>query len=88
MSNFVNIEVVISPEDLAEAYLLHPSDHPGFLIVSTVFDGIGFGSWKRAMTIALSTKSKLYFVDGSLPRPSLNSRNLKKWLKCNDMVMS
>ena len=40
------------------------------------------------MTIALSTKSKLCFVDGSLPRPSLNSPSLKKWLKCNDMEMS
>ena len=46
MSDPVNIEVVISPEDLAEAYLLNPSDHPGLLIVSTVFNGNGFGSWK------------------------------------------
>ena len=80
--------VEITPEDLAEAYLLHPSDHPGLLLVSTAFDGTGFGSWKRAMTIALSTKSKLYFVDGSLQRPDPNSPNFKKWIKCNDMVMS
>ena len=59
-------EIVLSAEDLAEAYCLHQSDHPGLLLVSTVFDGSNFGSWKRAMTIALSTKSKLYFVDGSL----------------------
>lgn len=80
--------IVISPEDLAEAYFLHPSDHPGLLLVSTAFHGTGFGSWKRAMTIALSTKSKLYFVDGSLPKPNSNSPNFKKWIKCNDMVMS
>lgn len=40
------------------------------------------------MTIALSTKSKLYFVDGTLPRPQATSPNLKKWVRCNDMVMS
>jgi len=70
-------EVVISVEHLAEAYFLHPSDHLGFL-VSTAFDGIGFGSWKRAMTVALSTKGKFYFIDGSLTKPQPNSPNLKK----------
>ena len=75
MSEPVNTEVVISSEDLAEAYLLHTSDHPSLLIVTTVFDGNSFGSSKRAMTIALSTKSKLYFVDGNLSRPSLSSPN-------------
>ena len=81
-------EIVLSAEDLAEAYCLHPLDHPGLLLVSTVFDGSGFGSWKRAMTIALSTKGKLCFVDGSLTRPALTSPDLKKWTRCNDMVMS
>ena len=81
-------ETVLTAEDLAEAYHLHPSDHPRSLLVSTAFDGSGFGSWKRAMSIALSTKSKLHFVDGSLPRPPLTSPDLKKWTKCNDMVMS
>jgi len=59
----------VPTEDLAEAYLLHPSNHPGLLLVSTVFYGNDFGSWKRAMTIALFTKSKPYLVDGSLTRP-------------------
>ena len=63
----------IPAEDLAEAYLLHPSDHLGLLLVSTVFYGNGFGSWKRTMTITLSTKSKRYFVDGSLTRPQSSS---------------
>ena len=40
------------------------------------------------MTIALSTKSKLYFIDGSLATPQPNSSDLKKWTKCNDLVMS
>jgi len=70
-------EVVISPEDLAKAYFLHPSDHPGLLLVSTAFDGFGFGSWKRAMTIALSTKSKLYFVEGRLENLNLLYQTLR-----------
>ena len=78
----------ISAEDLVEAYLLHPSDHPGLLLISTPFNGNGFGSWKRAMTIALSTKGKLYFVDGNFARPQTTSSELKKWTRCKDMVMS
>ena len=83
-----NPEPMLTAEDLVEAYFLHPSDHPGLLIVSSIFDGTGFGSWKRAVTIALSTKSKLYFIDGTLVKPPPDSPNLKKWVKCNDMVMS
>jgi len=50
-----------SPEDLAKPFFVHPSDHPGLLLVSTPFDGTGFGSWKRTMTIALSIKSNIVF---------------------------
>jgi len=75
-------------EDLTEAYTLHPSDHPGMLLVSKIFYGNGFGSWKRAMLIALSTKGKLLFIDGSLTKLARTSPNLKKWIKCNDMVMA
>jgi len=78
----------LSAEDLAEAYTLHPSDHPGMLLVSKIFDGNGFGSWRRAMLIALSTKGKLFFIDGTLSRPASTSSDLKKWIKCNDMVMA
>ena len=62
-------EVVLSPEDLAEAFFLHPSDYPGLLLVSKPFDGTSFGSWKRTIVIGLSTKSKLCFVDDSFLKP-------------------
>ena len=81
-------EVVLSLEDLTKALFLHPSDHPGLLLVSKPFDGTSFGSWNRTMLIALSTKSKLSFVDGSFPKPQSASPNLKKWMKCNDIVVS
>jgi len=58
------------------------------LLVSKIFDGNRFGSWKQAMLIALSTKGKLFLIYGSLTRPATISPNLKKWIKCNDMVMA
>jgi len=80
-------EVVISLEDLVKAYFLHPSNHPSLLLVSTTFDGTGFGYWKIATTTALSMKSKLYFIDESLAKPPPKSPNFKKVMKCNDMLM-
>ncbi|XP_035830652.1 uncharacterized protein LOC118479895 [Helianthus annuus] len=70
--------------DESNPLYLHPSDHPGMILVSKQFDGTGFGSWKRAMMIALSAKNKLGFVTGTVT----NSSNSDLWQRCNDMVIS
>lgn len=53
-------------------------------LVSDPFDGIGFSNWKRSMTITLSAKNNLGFLDGSLPRPDSKSSSFMSWLWCND----
>ncbi|KAI3808885.1 hypothetical protein L1987_24848 [Smallanthus sonchifolius] len=73
--------------DSSNPLFLHSSDHSGLLLVSKTFDGSAFGSWKRAMSIALSAKNKICFVDGTVVRP-LSSPNLELWKICNDMVIS
>lgn len=39
------------------------------------------------MTIALSGKNKLAFVDGTLPRPTNNRTTGKAWDRVNNVVM-
>ncbi|XP_022031465.1 uncharacterized protein LOC110932439 [Helianthus annuus] len=73
-----------SPIDASNPLYLHPSDHPGMILVSKQFGGSGFGSWKRAISIALSAKNKFGFVDGTIT----NSTNPSLWSRCNDMVIS
>ncbi|XP_022030483.1 uncharacterized protein LOC110931392 [Helianthus annuus] len=73
---------LIPPMDSSNPLFLHPSDHPGMILVSKQFDGTGFGSWKRAMSIALSAKNKFGFVDGSVTI----STNPSLWSRCNDML--
>lgn len=51
-----------------------------------MFSGSGYVDWKRVMTIALSGKNKLAFVDGSLPRPTSNATG-KAWDRVNNVVM-
>uniref|UniRef100_A0A251S0A7 Putative zinc finger, CCHC-type, Gag-polypeptide of LTR copia-type n=2 Tax=Helianthus annuus TaxID=4232 RepID=A0A251S0A7_HELAN len=80
-----------SPEtnliDSSNPLYLHPSDHPGLILVSKPFDGNGFGAWKRSMSIALSAKNKLSFVKGEITKPN-SAPQLDLWQRCNDMVIS
>ncbi|XP_075088282.1 uncharacterized protein LOC142170301 [Nicotiana tabacum] len=48
-------------------YFLHASDSPGMTLVTSSFDGQGYGGWRRLILIALSIKNKLGFIDGSCP---------------------
>ncbi|KAL8090045.1 uncharacterized protein LOC141697667 [Apium graveolens] len=67
---------------------LQSSDHPGMKLISDSFDGTGFSNWKRSMTIALSARNKLGFVDGSIIKPATTDSTFKSWSRCNDMVIS
>lgn len=62
----------------ASPYYLYPTN-TGLRIVSTTFDGVGFKGWKRAVTIALSGKNKLGFIDGSIKRSTSNEVYAKAW---------
>ncbi|XP_075074520.1 uncharacterized protein LOC142162108 [Nicotiana tabacum] len=74
--------------DSTHLYYLHPSDSPGMVLVNSVFDGKGYGGWRRAIIIALSAKNKLGFIDGTFYQPDATSTNFKHWNRCNDMVIS
>jgi len=53
-------------DDSSSFYYLHPSDNPGALLVSEIFTGENYIAWSRSMTIALTVKNKIAFIDGSL----------------------
>ncbi|VFQ71709.1 unnamed protein product [Cuscuta campestris] len=55
-----------STMDPSDPLYLHPSDHPVLNLISTKFEGEGFGSWQKSMMIALSAKNKLEFVKGHM----------------------
>lgn len=70
----------------ASVYYPHPSDS-GQKLISIPFNGMGFSDWKRAMTITLSGKNKLGFVDGTLKQPSEKTPNYNAWERANNVVM-
>ena len=57
-------------DDSSSCYYLHPSDNPRALLVSEIFTGDNYIAWSRSMTIALTVKNKISFIDGSLMQPN------------------
>ncbi|KAI3515186.1 hypothetical protein L1887_13951 [Cichorium endivia] len=73
--------------DQSDPLYLHPSDHPGLILVSTPFDGNRFGAWKRYVSIALSARNKLSFIEGT-DKPQPTDPRYGAWRRCNDMIIS
>jgi len=76
---------VIEPND---PLFIHPSDQPRQILVADAFSGEDFDSWKRTFLIALSSKNKVGFVDGTIARPTNDSPLLLYWQRCKDLVAS
>ncbi|XP_012851492.1 PREDICTED: uncharacterized protein LOC105971187 [Erythranthe guttata] len=72
---------------ITDLYTIHHSDSPSTILVTPLLTGDNYGSWSRAVTMALRAKNKLGFVDGSLPIPTEKS-DISNWERCNDLVGS
>lgn len=71
-------------------YYMHANESPAAVLVSNVLTsgGENYNSWARSMTVSLSTKNKIGFVDGTIPGPLPNTANSLAWNRCNSMVLS
>ncbi|XP_062026475.1 uncharacterized protein LOC133742813 [Rosa rugosa] len=80
----------MSKSDLSNPFFTHHSDHPGLVLVSKPLNGDNYAGWKRAMTLALNSKNKLGFVNGTIKAPSeeTDPEGYVTWSRCNDMVHS
>lgn len=67
-------EVTYDPESPSNPYYLHANENPALELVSSPMDGSNYHPWARAMTMALSCKNKLVFVDGSIVKPAKDDR--------------
>ncbi|PKI43426.1 hypothetical protein CRG98_036183 [Punica granatum] len=64
------------------------SDSTGLQITSCLLNGDNYLTWSRAMRIALTTKGKLGFVEGRVPKPPAGDPNLESWEMCNSLVLA
>jgi len=67
--------------------VIHHSDNPSTVLVTPLLTGDNYGSWSRAVTMALRAKNKFGFIDGSLTSPK-KKEDIPTWQRCNDLVAS
>ena len=61
---------------------------PGMQLVNVKLNGSNLQKWRRAVKIALKTKTKLGFIDGSCAGPALDSLIYSQWIRCDNVVVS
>ncbi|XP_019172868.1 PREDICTED: uncharacterized protein LOC109168309 [Ipomoea nil] len=74
------------PNDAASPFFLHPNENPSLILVSALLDGRNYHPWAMAMEMALLSKNKLGFVDGTIAIPDSNDVKFPYWKRCNNMV--
>jgi hypothetical protein len=74
--------------DTLNPYFLHPNENPGLVFVNPPLSGPNYHSWSRAMTMALRSKNKLHFINGTFPRADAEDHDSIAWDRCNTMIMS
>ncbi|CAN6696828.1 unnamed protein product [Malus baccata var. baccata] len=67
-------------------YLYH-SDPPGAILVPQPLVEDNYSTWVQSISMALTVKNKLGFVDGTINKPSEDiSKELQQWKRCNNLV--
>ncbi|XP_019165734.1 PREDICTED: uncharacterized protein LOC109161700 [Ipomoea nil] len=74
------------PNDVASPFFLHPNENPSLVLISALLDGRNYHPWARGMEMALLSKNKLGFVDGTIAMPEINDVKFPYWKRCNNMV--
>jgi len=57
-------------------------------LTTVELNGSNFQQWSRSVKIALRTRIKLGFIDGSYKKPDSNSSIYEQWIRCDSMVVS
>ncbi|KAK2391726.1 putative mitochondrial protein [Trifolium repens] len=69
-------------------YYIHPNENPTLILVTPLLDNKNYISWARSMKVALISKNKIKFVDGSFQKPAAASILYDPWVRCNNLVLS
>ncbi|KAL2903852.1 Retrovirus-related Pol polyprotein from transposon TNT 1-94 [Bienertia sinuspersici] len=73
--------------DPSSPYYLSSGDQPGNVITHVVLKGDNYVVWARAMTLALKSRRKFVFVDGTITKPT-EKKKLLDWETVNSMLVS
>ncbi|XP_050217290.1 uncharacterized protein LOC126668117 [Mercurialis annua] len=75
-------------ESMSGPFFVHPGENPSLVLVTNLLNGSNYHSWCKSMRMALISKNKYKFVDGSIQNPSKDGDTFPVWERCNTLVMS
>lgn len=68
-------------------YDLSANDNPGAVISHPLLNGHNYDEWTVNLRMALSSRKKFGFLDGSLPKPASDSPYLEDWTANNHLLV-
>ncbi|KAL8161993.1 hypothetical protein V2J09_013482 [Rumex salicifolius] len=67
---------------------LHNSDHPNYVLATTLLNERNYGHWRRSVEVSLRAKNKIGMVTGTCKKPDDKSPDAEQWEVVNNMVIS
>ncbi|XP_026378207.1 uncharacterized protein LOC113272609 [Papaver somniferum] len=68
-------------------YYVHPADNPTTVIFTPLLTDDNYCIWERGIRKAISAKSKLGYIDGTITKPT-DPTDLLHWTRADDLVSS
>ena len=76
-------------EDASSPYYLPSNDNPGMSLVVQHLTEESYSNRSRAILISLDAKTKIGFINGSIPKPQFVDHSCyTTWCKCNSTVLT
>ncbi|XP_071704792.1 uncharacterized protein [Rutidosis leptorrhynchoides] len=80
---------LINKLDFSDPLYLHPSDTTGTPLVSVKLKGTeNYNIWSRSVLLALGTKNKVGFIDGTCVKNTTDDVLARQWDRCNSVVLT
>ncbi|XP_016164948.1 uncharacterized protein LOC107607513 [Arachis ipaensis] len=74
--------------DPSSPYFIHPGESPGLPLISITLNANNYHSWSRSVLLALKSKNKLKFIDGSIKKPDPTDALFEAWERYNTFIVS
>ena len=76
-------------ENSSSPYFLSSGDNLDISLVVQPLTEENYSTWSRPILISLDAKTKLGFIDGSIPKPqSVDHPYYRAWCKCNNTILA
>lgn len=85
------LEMAAEKEDLTVGGYMDPlfvssSDNPQMMLSTMLFDGDNFLNSSRNIKMALGSKNKLGFIDGTCEKLAVETKGFSKWIRNYYMI--